>query len=791
MPTITEKLLLERGRPKSTQLEKIKSLNLSDLSLENADLDSTLLRRLTSLEELDVSGNLLTELPASLPLPALRRLNCANNQLEEVTSLKQFRMLEELSLEDNLYMTISDSYKLMFLLPKLRRLSGKEITSTANHVRFVASEELSRRVSSLWERSFQERLPSSPSAAQARVLGKEFVKAAETQVKYGASSLSDYTKWRAAKRKEISSESSPRKKTCLSAADDITQSAERSPRRCVRFENVSTATDKAGLSPGVKLQESPRKSVQSLRSPRKLDQSQQSPMKAAQSQQNSRKTFQPQQSPSKSITSLRSTKKAEHSEQSLRKPVAIKESPRKADQPKAAVSQPDSSLDTLRKSPRKRQAKEPAKKGQGEEGEEEQGSRTPRRTSKDPITMRPLHFLQCHSKQNSPDDFSTQLWACAFEPRIDSSGGSRGHSSRTVATCGGESVCIIDCETGSVLNKYKVSGEEFFCLAWSMMTLLTGDGRGHRVSVLAAAGRRGVVKLIHPKASLAYGEFRASRRAVSTLCFSPAQESFLFTGTYDKKIILWDIGGLDCEYKFKVSQLLVLEAASIPLHLRLVPSAPEQHLLAGCEDGLLLFDIQLSKNQLKRQCRPNNSHYSIFVKHSYTRERSSELEFQFPVYKKEEEENEFRLIDSLSFLSNDIVVSKSAMQGSIYLWSWSKTLASRRKSREVEVEILAELQWSSTELPYISLSTCPGEDYVVCGDEKGDLWTYEVSQCLRAGAKTDKMIPPTQILEWPAPNRKGHGPIAGTSVNSVAMDPELQYLVALTDKNIAAVWRRA
>ncbi|KAK1157415.1 leucine-rich repeat and WD repeat-containing protein 1 [Acipenser oxyrinchus oxyrinchus] len=803
MPTITEKLLLERGRPKCTQLEKIKSLNLSDLSLENADLDSTLLRRLTSLEELDVSGNLLTELPASLPLPALRRLNCANNQLEEVTSLKQFRMLEELSLEDNLYMTISDSYKLMFLLPKLRRLSGKEITSTANHVRFVASEELSKR----WERSFQELLPSSPSAAQARVLGKEFVKEAETQVKYGASSLSDYTKWRvkmiarellssrlgvqceasseeedlsecesgsdvreeagseqnrvpAAKRKEISSESSPRKKTCLSEADDITQSAERSPRRCVRFENVSTATDKAGLSPGVKLRESPRKSVQSL----------QSPMKAAQSQQNSRKTVQSQQSPSKSITSLRSPKKAEHSEQSLRKPVMIKESPRKADRPKAAVSQPDSSLDTLQKSPRKRLEKEPAKKGQGEEGEEEQSSRTPRRKSKDPITMKPLHFLQCHSKQNSPDDFSTQLWACAFEPRIDSSGGSRGHSSRTVATCGGESVCIIDCETGSVLNKYKVSGEEFFCLAWSTMTLLTGDGRGHRVSVLAAAGRRGVVKLIHPKASLAYGEFRASRRAVSTLCFSPAQESFLFTGTYDKKIILWDIGGLDCEYKFKVSQLLVLEAASIPLHLRLVPSAPEQHLLAGCEDVLLLFNIQLSKNQLKR---------------------SSELEFQFPVYKNEEEENEFRLIDSLSFLNNDIVVSKSAMQGSIYLWSWSKTLASRRKSREVEVEILAELQWSSTELPYISLSTCPGEDYVVCGDEKGDLWTYEVSQCLRAGAKTDKMIPPTQILEWPAPDRKGHGPIAGTSVNSVAMDPELQYLVALTDKNIAAVWRRA
>ena len=31
--------------------------------------------------------------------------------------------------------------------------------------------------------------------------------------------------------------------------------------------------------------------------------------------------------------------------------------------------------------------------------------------------------------------------------------------SRTVATCGGESVCLIDCETGVVLKKYKVATE--------------------------------------------------------------------------------------------------------------------------------------------------------------------------------------------------------------------------------------------------------------------------------------------------------------------------------------------
>lgn len=32
------------------------------------------------------------------------------------------------------------------------------------------------------------------------------------------------------------------------------------------------------------------------------------------------------------------------------------------------------------------------------------------------LELEPLHFLQCHSKNNSPRDLDTQLWACAFEP---------------------------------------------------------------------------------------------------------------------------------------------------------------------------------------------------------------------------------------------------------------------------------------------------------------------------------------------------------------------------------------
>lgn len=41
---------------------------------------------------------------------------------------------------------VSDNYKLMVLLPKLRMYNGKDISTTANHLRFVYTENLMTRV---------------------------------------------------------------------------------------------------------------------------------------------------------------------------------------------------------------------------------------------------------------------------------------------------------------------------------------------------------------------------------------------------------------------------------------------------------------------------------------------------------------------------------------------------------------------------------------------------------------------------------------------------------------------
>lgn len=47
-----------------------------------------------------------------------------------------------------------------------------------------------------------------------------------------------------------------------------------------------------------------------------------------------------------------------------------------------------------------------------------------------------------------------------------------------------------------------------------------------------------------------------------------------------------------------------------------------------------------------------------------------------------------------------------------------------------------------------------------------------------------------QVLEWPAPVKTGLGQVEGPSINNVAMDPELRFLVALSDKNMVIVWKR-
>ncbi|NXU78274.1 LRWD1 protein, partial [Oreotrochilus melanogaster] len=676
MSKITTELLLERAVPRSTRLRKIETLNLSKLQLKAGDLDPRLFSRLRHLQKLDLSDNLLEKFPNSLSLPDLRVLNCNNNKLEDVTALKQFPLLEELTYENN-DLTLNDDYKVMFLLENLRLLNGKDITKQANHVRRVNSRKLTSKVTAHWKKFFHDQLPEKYTAEQVNSIKEKFLKSVQTNIVHGPSSLSEFTRWRV---KMIAEE-------FLTYSLGLELNTDPEPEEKMD-ENEEEST------------ESPREDAEDVGQ--------------------------------------------QHSSVYIYDPLV-----------------------TVTPSKRKR-------------NNSKSGSRNKKSKSqanvKEDVAVKPLHFLQCHSKGNSREDFKTQLWSCVFEPLLDS--GARKDpivsSSRTVATCGGESICLIDCETGTVLKKYKVATEEFFSVAWTTLTMTISDSRKKSHNILAAAGRRGIVKLIHVAADFCYGEIKAHKKPIATVCFSPARETHLFTASYDKRIVLWDIGIPDCDYNFKASQLLVLESLSIPLRIALVPTCPEQYLVAGCENSCLAWNIKLDKEQ---------------------KSRPFETIFQFP-----DEEGGLTTahrVDGLAFLNDDVVVSKSSKPGCIYLWSWSRSYTKAKGcQRTVSAVILAELEWSTTDMSYLTLSTCPAKAFVFCGDEKGGVWMYNLSNYTTAwssakGKRSDKRIPPTQILKWPELRANGEQLNEEVLVNNVVSDPAFTYLVVLTSVNITAIWKKS
>ncbi|XP_062362814.1 leucine-rich repeat and WD repeat-containing protein 1 isoform X2 [Cinclus cinclus] len=750
MSKITTELLLERAVPRSTRLRKIETLNLSKLQLKTGDLDPRLFSRLRHLQKLDLSDNLLDKFPNSLTLPDLRVLNCNNNKLEDVTALKQFPLLEELTYENNA-LTLNDDYKVMFLLQNLRLLNGKDITKLANHVRRVNSRKLTSKVTAHWEKFFRDQLPEKHTAEQVKSIKEKFLKSVQTNVVYGPSSLSEFTRWRVkmiaeeflacSLGQELNSDTEPEEKT-----DENEEESTESPREAAEDTAQVTVTP----------------------SKRKRNHSKSSPgNKRSKTQANT-----------KEETEV-NPRKSSHVEDD-----PAPDKPRTSNQPVKEAT-PEQEAEGTQKNgeqfPKgKNNRRSSQMTGEQKSQEEDNGvvTLTPVKNSKrkEDVSAEPLHFLQCHSKGNSREDFKTQLWSCVFEPVLDS--GARKdpivNSSRTVATCGGESVCLIDCETGTVLKKYKVATEEFFSVAWTTLTMVISDSRKKAHNILAAAGRRGIVKLIHVAADFCYGEIKAHKKPIATVCFSPTQKTHLFTASYDKRIALWDIGIPDCDYNFKASQLLVLETASIPLRIALVPTCPEQYLLAGCEDGCFAWNIKLDKGQ---------------------KSRPFEAIFQFP---DEESMTTSHRVDGLAFLNDDVIVSKSSKPGCIYLWSWSRSFDAKGKGcqQTMSAVILAELEWSTTDMSYLTLSTCPAREYVFCGDEKGSVWMYNLSNYTTAwgsakGKRSEQQrISPTQILKWPELRVNGEQP-SEILVNNVVADPAFTYLVVLTSVNITAIWKKS
>ncbi|CAH8531621.1 unnamed protein product [Schistosoma curassoni] len=390
----------------------------------------------------------------------------------------------------------------------------------------------------------------------------------------------------------------------------------------------------------------------------------------------------------------------------------------------------------------------------------------------------PLHFIRCHARDNDPLDCETKVWRCAFEPSVNNPSN---ETSTIVATCGGECVCLIDCKSGRVMKRFKHFGEEFYTLAWTTVEMAAG----HRTNLLAAAGKLREIRLLHPEQLVCYAEMRGHKDDVACMIFHPEKPTILFSGDSKSCILVWDIGIPSApEYKTRHQLLmrLVCPRANLNPVLNLVFLKKYDALVAGCEDGIFSWTLK------------------DFRKEKLSDEKEAEIELKVPTRREP-------CFDGLAQLSDDLIVTKCVEEGEIYVINFGQVVNRRRRSgasnkKLINVEIRGQLRWHTTEEIYINVTARPGLHAVICGDNEGTIWLYDLQKQVIDESENRKFkSKPVKILEWPEcsiggakdeDNRIKESITSGFKnpvVNTTDISHDGQYLVAVTDNNLVCIWK--
>ncbi|XP_063850199.1 leucine-rich repeat and WD repeat-containing protein 1-like isoform X2 [Scylla paramamosain] len=401
----------------------------------------------------------------------------------------------------------------------------------------------------------------------------------------------------------------------------------------------------------------------------------------------------------------------------------------------------------------------------------------------------PVYFLRTHSKNNDPADVQTQIWQCSFEPDMRRPGS----NTSIVATCGGSSVCFINVLDGEVVLKYNRStktataGENLYAQVWSTIPL---DDLGLKtINVLAAAGARSTVLLIHPDAGVCYQMFRTvpskAAAVVCALLFHPKKATWLFCGHEDGQIQLWDIGTPTLP-GYEVSQVHLLTIPQVARDVyNLAFSCTHDLLIAGCDGGLYAWKVDLQKIEAN--------------------ERLERMEFVLP-----EVDGNGSVLDSIAMLRDDLLAAKCALHGQIYVFSVSRALGAAKYNKnrgqlqsEVKNSMMVSLRWSDTDNYYMNMGVDPRSCVLVCGDDKGALWVYDLADLVTGkvsspltGGSPIAQQEPVKILEWPELEdaevekaRKLRLDTYDIVVDKCAISYGAQHVVAVTSNNMVCIWR--
>lgn len=368
------------------------------------------------------------------------------------------------------------------------------------------------------------------------------------------------------------------------------------------------------------------------------------------------------------------------------------------------------------------------------------------------------NMLQTHSKDNNPEDLKTKVWMCAFEPDVNDPN----KTTNIVATCGGNSICFIDCNTGTVLKKYKQQNEEFYCLSWTILKYRNELSEEERQgTMLAVAGVNGDIKLIDPEKLVCFEKVSYHRKPVDALQFHPIIQQWLFSGSEDGTIVLWDLGYPFSTDVRKAKKQLVLKSSyqSTVRQIAIVPNG--KILLGACDDGLYAWDVDFSSKEKKDHIRSWLYCFRLPSKIS-------------------------QAIDSTNMLSNNMLAMKRLGEGAIQI------IYSKSQFGKDDLQAAMKLNWRQTETPFLKFNFTIGCSAIVAGDDEGTIWLYDmkdvVNRCKENSEKEELNFDdlPLSIKTQKLCCKNRYAQL----FNNVCASSSLEHVVGVSDTNVVAIWKK-
>ncbi|XP_072042851.1 leucine-rich repeat and WD repeat-containing protein 1-like [Amphiura filiformis] len=793
---LVEKLVL--GCAGAISLQDIKRLDLSRRKIST--LDPFVFSKMHELEELDLSGNRVSGFPINLGLRKLRTLNCNKNAFKSVLTFEQFPSLEELYIEDN-ELGAPDQYIAVYMLPKLTKLNGKDV-DIRDTIKTM-EDILQARLDTIWKESFAQRVKGRIKEDEERSLENEFIEDLKAKVTYGPPSLVEFTHHMLTvlAEKQITQETAGLRTNELLTVTPMF-------RKVVNMAEVEEpeppapkpkATVKMIVGPKKNPTASPSGKPQvKVAQVKKVTEKREGSEEANGEVPRQRKPKQMVKTARRNC--LRKAKKRRNLHHLQRAEVAQKDQQTKqrlTEVEKDSCSE-EASSSSNHSSINNRHANT---KGWKEKLEQEEHEATeavklkpkkavvPKAEKKEvtpkislkgvkPEGYEPIHMLRCHSIENDPTDAKTNVWKCQFEPDPENPSLSKSN----VATCGGNTICVIDCTSGKVIKKYQHDREkeEFYCVAWTTLEINNGE-QTQKVNVLAAAGTRGSIKLLHTDQLMCYAEIKGERKArpINSLQFHPTEPTWLFCGS--EEIVLWDIGTPEGpDLKCKCKKLLRFQAPGRLLGIVVPPSG--DFVLAGCENGCYGWNIDV------KNAKKDRRHHVEFLLPSKAR-----LAEAIKGEDESDEEAEGDMIDGLALTSDNQIASKVACDGSIHLWDIEEARKGKPNTRkELKVTPDCTLEWCNSDSVYLDIGAWRGGSMLVSGDDQGKIWVYDITKLPSKNANKPPTQKATYVLNWPEDQTEDNSSDSSANdliINDVAVSSDSNYIVSVTNKNVVCIWQ--